>query len=89
LLDEFPESRGISPIGEAERVVETLRGGAVLVREFPELRRVREALPLICKASDDQPRHVLAELERNERRDLIGGVLLASHHGTSSMSNIA
>src|SRR4029078_3559344 len=80
LVDKFPERLCIPTIRKAQRIIEALRSWAVLVGELPELGMVGKALPLIGKATDDQSCHVLAELQRNERRPLSGSILLAPHH---------
>src|SRR5258708_18912411 len=79
LLHEIIEQVAVRPVGDAQHVEETLAGEAVPIREvaYVDLAARRQGRPEMRGAGDGSARHVLAELQQDERRERISGILLA------------
>ena len=75
--DNVAEQFRVGPVGETQHIVEALRRGSVLIRVLRPLLGIAEHGPEIRVAARNGVRHVLTELQRNERADFVGCVLLA------------
>src|ERR1700704_4559313 len=79
---EIPEQITVSPISNAQNIVEALVGDTVSGREFALIEGAApwQGRPEMRGARDGTACHVLSELQQNERGQRIGGVLLAPEY---------